>query len=79
MFPPVNSIPKQSAEDTTIVVGNNSGGMVAIPCPKGTSIALDTPGLHYNRMFIPLDIRDCQEETFVAHFRLLMNFVLSGC
>lgn len=49
MFPPVNGIPKQSAEDTSIVVGNASGVRVAIPCPKGTRIAIHTPGLHYNR------------------------------
>ncbi|EIM88971.1 cytochrome P450 [Stereum hirsutum FP-91666 SS1] len=48
MFPPVNGIPKQSAEDTSIVVGNGSGDSVAIPCPKGTYITIDTPGLHYN-------------------------------
>lgn len=56
MFPPVNGIPKQSAEDTSIVVGNGSGDSVAIPCPKGTYITIDTPGLHYNRMFGPIYI-----------------------
>lgn len=49
MFPPVNGIPKQSAEDTTIVVGNTSGGTTVIPCPKGSNIVLNVPGLHYNR------------------------------
>jgi hypothetical protein len=50
MFPPVNTIPKMSAEDTSIVVGNVDGATTAIPCPTGTNIIIHTPGLHYNRM-----------------------------
>lgn len=50
MFPPVNAIPKMSAEDTSIVVGNSDGATTAIPCPIGTYVTIDTPGLHYNRM-----------------------------
>ncbi|KAJ7917508.1 cytochrome P450 [Mycena leptocephala] len=48
MFPPVNNIPKMSAEDTSIVVGNSDGATTAIPCPTGTYINIHTPGLHYN-------------------------------
>lgn len=68
MFPPVNGIPKQSAEDTSIVVGNGSGGSVAIPCPKGTYITIDTPGLHYNRMFVHLYTLSLPEGTTVIIF-----------
>ncbi|KAJ6474842.1 cytochrome P450 [Mycena sanguinolenta] len=48
MFPPVNTIPKMSAEDTSIVVSNSDGATTAIPCPTGTYITIHTPGLHYN-------------------------------
>ncbi|KAJ7807793.1 cytochrome P450 [Mycena leptocephala] len=48
MFPPVHNIPKMSAEDTSIVVGNSDGATTAIPCPTGTYINIHTPGLHYN-------------------------------
>jgi hypothetical protein len=51
MFPPVHTIPKMSAEDTSIVVGNSDGATTSIPCPTGTYINIHTPGLHYNRMF----------------------------
>ncbi|KAJ7273852.1 hypothetical protein C8J57DRAFT_1313945 [Mycena rebaudengoi] len=56
MFPPVHTIPKMSAEDTSIVVGNSYRGGIAcpattaIPCPTGTDITIHTPGLHYNRI-----------------------------
>ncbi|KAJ7340865.1 cytochrome P450 [Mycena albidolilacea] len=48
MFPPVTNIPKMSAEDTSIIVGNSAGATTAIPCPTGTYITIHTPGLHYN-------------------------------
>ncbi|KAJ6462196.1 cytochrome P450 [Mycena sanguinolenta] len=48
MFPPVNGIPKMSAEDTSIVVSNSDGATTAIPCPTGTNITIHLPGLHYN-------------------------------
>ncbi|KAF8895566.1 cytochrome P450 [Infundibulicybe gibba] len=46
---PVTSIPKYSAEDTTLVAGNQHGEQKTIPVPKGTVLVIDTPGLHYNR------------------------------
>lgn len=48
MFPPVNLIPKQAAEDTTLHTSNMAGEPVAVPCPAGTALAIHTPGLHYN-------------------------------
>ncbi|ETW77984.1 cytochrome P450 monooxygenase 13 [Heterobasidion irregulare TC 32-1] len=48
MFPPVNGIPKYSAEDTSLVVGNANGDRTTIPVPQNTNIVIHTPGLHYN-------------------------------
>ncbi|THV03109.1 cytochrome P450 [Dendrothele bispora CBS 962.96] len=48
MFPPVNVIPKTSAEDTVFHTVNHSGERVSVPIPKGTSIVINTPGLHNN-------------------------------
>ncbi|KAA1472086.1 cytochrome P450 [Dentipellis sp. KUC8613] len=48
MFPPVVGIPKISAEDTSLVVGNALGEKKTIPIPRGTDIVIHTPGLHYN-------------------------------
>jgi len=48
LFPPVEGIRKMAAEDTTLVVGNSRGEKLTIPVPKGTDIAICTPGLHYN-------------------------------
>ncbi|OBZ67844.1 hypothetical protein A0H81_12320 [Grifola frondosa] len=48
MFPPVTSIPKSSAEDTTLVTSNAAGEKLTVPIPKGTYITIHTPGLHYN-------------------------------
>jgi hypothetical protein len=45
----VTIIPKESATDTTIVVGNEAGESVAVPIPKGTKIDINVAGLHYNR------------------------------
>lgn len=50
----VTAIPKYSAEDTTLVIGNNNGNSMTIPVPKDADIVIDTPGLHYNREFIPV-------------------------
>ncbi|EAU90649.2 614/534 cytochrome P450 [Coprinopsis cinerea okayama7 len=44
----VTHIPKKSAEDTTLTTTNSRGEKTVIPVPKGTMIAIDTPGLHYN-------------------------------
>ncbi|OCH86802.1 cytochrome P450 [Obba rivulosa] len=48
MFPPVNGIPKRSAEDTTIVASNGAGEKCTIVVPQGTNFMIHTPGLHYN-------------------------------
>ncbi|KDR79850.1 hypothetical protein GALMADRAFT_241949 [Galerina marginata CBS 339.88] len=48
LFPPVPSIPKVSAEDTVLSVGNTYGEKRTVPIPKGTRIAINTAGLHYN-------------------------------
>ncbi|KAL5522930.1 hypothetical protein ACEPAF_1197 [Sanghuangporus sanghuang] len=48
LFPPVATIPKKSAEDTTLVTTNSAGEKIVVPVPKGASVTLHTPGLHYN-------------------------------
>ncbi|TFY75699.1 hypothetical protein EWM64_g8312 [Hericium alpestre] len=48
MFPPVVGIPKESAEDTSLNVSNAAGETTTIPIPRGTALAIHTPGLHYN-------------------------------
>ncbi|KAJ3892405.1 cytochrome P450, partial [Lentinula edodes] len=48
MFPPVNGIPKYSAEDTSLTVGNATGDKLVLPVPQGTAITINTVGLHYN-------------------------------
>ncbi|KAF8895567.1 cytochrome P450 [Infundibulicybe gibba] len=48
MFPPAAIIPKCSAEDTTLVAGNQHGERKTIPVPKGTHVVIDGSGLHYN-------------------------------
>lgn len=51
LVPPVTNVPKFSAEDTTLTITNAQGEKVVIPVPKGTQIALDTAGLHYNPLY----------------------------
>ncbi|KAH9018729.1 cytochrome P450 [Lactarius pseudohatsudake] len=48
MFPPVSSIPKHAAEDTSLTVGNADGGETTFPVPSGTRVRFHVPGLHYN-------------------------------
>lgn len=48
MFPVVTAIPKISAEDTVLIATSATGERATIPVPKGASIFLDVPGLHYN-------------------------------
>ncbi|ESK89420.1 cytochrome p450 [Moniliophthora roreri MCA 2997] len=49
MFPPVNAIPKVSAEDTTLMSESPSTGESrVIPIPRGTYIHINIVGLHYN-------------------------------
>lgn len=49
LFPPVITIPKQSAEDTSFTTTNAAGEKRTIPVPKGTYVTVHTPGLHNNR------------------------------
>jgi cytochrome P450 len=51
MFPPVNIMPKYSAEDTVLTASNAQGDKQIIPVPKGSNVLVHTPGLHYNRAF----------------------------
>ncbi|KAJ3520439.1 hypothetical protein NM688_g9161 [Phlebia brevispora] len=53
MFPPVHSIPKSVAEDTSITVINVAGDKVTIPMPSGSNISMHMPGLHYNPRYWP--------------------------
>ncbi|KAH9855318.1 cytochrome P450 [Lenzites betulinus] len=48
LFPPVITIPKQSAEDTSFTTTNAAGETRTIPVPKGTYVTVHTPGLHNN-------------------------------
>lgn len=48
MFPPVNVIPKFSAEDTILSTSNRNGEVKLIPTPKGTRLLIHTTGLHFN-------------------------------
>lgn len=56
MFPPVVSIPKRVEEDTMITITNTAGERTTIPMPKGSTISLHAPGLHYNRTLVSLII-----------------------
>ncbi|KAJ3923191.1 cytochrome P450 [Lentinula edodes] len=44
----VNGIPKYSAEDTSLTVGDATGDKLVLPVPQGTAITINTVGLHYN-------------------------------
>ncbi|CAG7849905.1 SubName: Full=Uncharacterized protein {ECO:0000313/EMBL:CCA74263.1} [Serendipita indica DSM 11827] len=50
LFPPVTSIPKYAAENTSITTYSNDGQNtpVVIPVPKGTVVNISMLGLHYN-------------------------------
>ncbi|KAN0127113.1 cytochrome P450 monooxygenase [Lactarius tabidus] len=48
MFPPVPSLPKKAAEDTTLTVNNADGGKTTFPVPAGTEIFFHIPAMHYN-------------------------------
>ncbi|PPQ67222.1 hypothetical protein CVT26_007295 [Gymnopilus dilepis] len=48
LFPPVVNIPKVSAEDTVLTVGNAFGEKKTFPIPKDTRVSINVPGLHYN-------------------------------
>jgi len=47
--PQVLNIPKYSAEDTSLVIGNGAGETTVFPIPAGSRVTIDVPGLHYNR------------------------------
>ena len=42
-------IPKYSAEDTSLVIGNEAGETTVLPIPAGSEININVAGLHYNR------------------------------
>nr|BAL05166.1 cytochrome P450 [Phanerodontia chrysosporium] len=65
MFPPVNSIPKSVAEDTAITITNADGERTTVPMPRGSSISIHTPGLHYNPRYWP-DPHTFRPERFPA-------------
>ncbi|CAA7261776.1 unnamed protein product [Cyclocybe aegerita] len=48
LFPPATTIPKISAEDTTLTTVDINGGRVNVPVPKGCHVSLSAVGLHYN-------------------------------
>ncbi|EIW78358.1 614 534 cytochrome P450 [Coniophora puteana RWD-64-598 SS2] len=48
MFSPVTAVPKQSNQDTTLVVTDTNGEKRTINVPKDTILNLDMPGVHYN-------------------------------
>ncbi|KAH9485051.1 Cytochrome P450 monooxygenase 124 [Psilocybe cubensis] len=48
LFPPVVNIPKVAGEDTVLTVGNVHGEKRSFPIAKGTRVAINTPGLHFN-------------------------------
>jgi hypothetical protein len=49
MHPPVNGVPKYSAEDTTLTISNEAGETRTVPVPAGTGLLINVPALHYNR------------------------------
>ncbi|TDL22814.1 cytochrome P450 [Rickenella mellea] len=48
LIPPVIVVPKVSAEDTSLVFPSSAGERRVVIIPKGSHIALDITGLHYN-------------------------------
>ncbi|KAI0346715.1 cytochrome P450 [Trametopsis cervina] len=48
LFPPVHSIPKSVAEDTTLTITNAAGEKTTLVMPAGSTISMHIPGLHYN-------------------------------
>ena len=42
-------IPKYSAEDTSLVIGNEAGEKTVLPIPAGSEVDISVVGLHYNR------------------------------
>ncbi|KIK59167.1 hypothetical protein GYMLUDRAFT_44922 [Collybiopsis luxurians FD-317 M1] len=48
MYPPVNDIPKYSAEDTSLTISNAAGEKRILPIPRDTYVNINVVGLHYN-------------------------------
>ncbi|KAJ8592967.1 cytochrome P450 [Rhizopogon salebrosus TDB-379] len=48
MFPPVNSIPKSSVENTTLTLTDVNGTKTMVSVPEGVTLTMDIAGLHYN-------------------------------
>ena len=40
---------KYSAEDTSLVIGNDAGETTVLPIPAGSRVSVDVVGVHYNR------------------------------
>ena len=49
MITKVPAIPKYSAEDTSLVIGNEVGETTVVAIPAGSQIVVNVAGLHYNR------------------------------
>ncbi|OJA09558.1 hypothetical protein AZE42_01134 [Rhizopogon vesiculosus] len=48
MFPPVHSVPKLSAENTTFTITDLNGTKRIVSVPQGIALTLAVPALHYN-------------------------------
>ncbi|OSD01453.1 cytochrome P450 [Trametes coccinea BRFM310] len=47
-FPPVITIPKEAAEDTSFTITNAAGEKSTVPVPRGSHIGICTRALHFN-------------------------------
>ena len=45
----VVDIPKYSAEDTSLAIGNEAGETTVLSIPAGSRVVVNVAGLHYNR------------------------------
>ncbi|KAG1736097.1 cytochrome P450 [Suillus paluster] len=48
IFPPVSTVPKSNAEDTTFTLTDAHGTKRTVAVPRGFALALNISGLHYN-------------------------------
>ncbi|KAH8806764.1 cytochrome P450 [Flagelloscypha sp. PMI_526] len=66
LFPPVVSLEKVSAEDTSLVsINTATGEQRQLPVPKGTRISISIPGLHYNSSYWE-DPQEFRPERFLS-------------
>ncbi|TFK27616.1 cytochrome P450 [Coprinopsis marcescibilis] len=73
LFPPITSVPKSVAEDTTLDITNRKGEKKTIPVPKGSTVLIDAAGMHYNPRYWkdPLSfnperfLRDYRRDAFI--------------